>query len=107
MMVICKCCNQEMLDHENTITCSNNTKIKFPDGIELESKPHNLDIICHDCGISKGGKHHPGCDMERCPRCGGQLISCSCWDEIIEIKDSDIWVGLKPEEGDLTYGRDS
>jgi hypothetical protein len=36
---------------------------------------------CHDCNVLDGGYHHPGCDMERCPRCGGQLISCGCLDE--------------------------
>lgn len=34
---------------------------------------------CHDCGIKEGGFHHLGCDVERCPGCGWQLISCECW----------------------------
>ena len=35
---------------------------------------------CHDCGIlnKTGNIDHLGCDIERCPICGGQLISCGC-----------------------------
>jgi hypothetical protein len=33
---------------------------------------------CHDCDVSPGGFHHPGCDMEECPRCHQQLLSCDC-----------------------------
>jgi hypothetical protein len=33
---------------------------------------------CGDCGTIRGGWHHPGCDLQRCPACGRQLISCGC-----------------------------
>lgn len=38
------------------------------------------DSRCGDCGVRDGGVHHLGCDLEVCPQCGGQLISCSCLD---------------------------
>jgi len=31
-----------------------------------------------ECGAAEGDLHMWGCDGERCPFCGGQLISCSC-----------------------------
>lgn len=34
--------------------------------------------VCHDCGVKEGQLHLENCDMERCPHCGGQIISCEC-----------------------------
>jgi hypothetical protein len=33
---------------------------------------------CHDCAAIKGELHGLHCDCERCPACGGQMISCAC-----------------------------
>jgi hypothetical protein len=40
--------------------------------------PDFAKLPCHDCGIHEGQYHVPMCDMEQCPRCSSQLISCDC-----------------------------
>lgn len=78
--VKCTQCQQPM-DATAGATCTGNSKVTYPDGSSLPSVPHDDRNHCHDCNVAPGGAHHPGCDMERCPKCKGQLISCGCLDE--------------------------
>lgn len=39
---------------------------------------------CGDCGCKINSLHHLGCDIERCPICGGQLMTCNCNFEILK-----------------------
>jgi hypothetical protein len=43
---------------------------------------------CHDCGVLEGEYHEPGCDMEPCPFCLQQLISCDCVYNLLKIDAS-------------------
>lgn len=69
-MAVCSYCHQEMKD---SVSCS----VSAFEG-EPPRVPHSGPDKCHDCQCPAGGQHHPGCDMERCPICTGQAISCSC-----------------------------
>ena len=48
---------------------------------------------CPNCDAKPGKLHAADCDVERCPECGGQKVSCDC-----ERKKSDRlpWTGLWP-----------
>ena len=76
-MAICQYCHREMT---KAVGCKcipfryerkTYKPIKF--GFDGMGSPGDR---CGDCGALYGHYHHPGCDLERCPICGGQVISC-------------------------------
>jgi hypothetical protein len=92
-MEICWICKKEMSDAGVT-TCTARTSIKYPDGKVLQPIPYNPKdahfppwFRCPDCNVAPGGNHHANCEQEKCPKCGGQLISCACFDAESEEAD--------------------
>lgn len=79
----CEDCGKEMT---KATSCSVD-QICFPDGNQLHRIPYEGKKRCPDCGVKDGGFHHFGCDMERCPQCGGQLIGCGCLEDMIKEKN--------------------
>ena len=55
---------------------------------------------CPDCDAGIGALHVEGCDVEQCPYCGGQLISCLCPGQIkfeeVPADDRMPWTGAWP-----------
>ena len=47
------------------------------------------EVSCHDCAAVKGEYHVPGCDVEECPVCRGQALSCDCIEGESSSSDAD------------------
>lgn len=74
---VCDSCGQEMKPGGG---CTVTKYDDFKDQISRDRVPYPADEEkpCHDCNCGPGKLHHPGCDMERCPKCSGQSLSCDC-----------------------------
>jgi hypothetical protein len=56
-------------------------RIKFGDEVKYlqgDQYPGYYEIACHDCDAVTGLYHAFGCDVEICPKCHKQLLSCCC-----------------------------
>lgn len=79
-MALCQYCGNEMT---SSVSCVDDIFSYKGKSYAKIPYPTHMSNNCHDCNCPPGGFHHTGCDMERCPVCGGQLISCGClWEEI-------------------------
>lgn len=43
---------------------------------------------CPGCNVKAGHNHTPGCPVERCPKCGGKLLQCTC----LALSFADEWL---------------
>lgn len=81
-MAVCTWCQQEMHDR---IGCNLTVFGDFEDLQPRQRIPfgkESMDIgqyeNCPDCLSPTGAYHHPGCDIEQCPCCNKQAITCGC-----------------------------
>jgi hypothetical protein len=72
-IAVCEICRQQMV---NGISCAvHHVQVN---GVKTRRLRADREHVCHDCGAPWGGFHHQHCDMEECPSCSGQLITCDC-----------------------------
>ena len=79
-MAVCSWCFAEMMTAQScTVDAMHRQGVPvpmIPCGREFGWPPATM--RCGDCGVARGGWHHPGCDMQQCAVCGEQMLSCDC-----------------------------
>ena len=92
-MAICQDCNQEMRTADSCTVSELHLQGVAFSLLEYgrDGRAASRDGRCGDCGVLPGGFHHLGCDLQPCPRCHRQLLSCDCrFDELGGEEDDDL-----------------
>src|SRR5262245_28686447 len=102
MMAICNSSGAQMLTADD---CVWNRTGEDEDWTIIPAIPFNPECAepgerCGDCGVAIGKYHHPGCDIEICPRCQCQLISCNCRVKESELELAAPLPSVEPEPAD-------
>jgi hypothetical protein len=112
-MAMCDICRRNMSEG---LSCTLNPLIIYGKPYEPircgdERRPMFSIVPCGDCAVERGGVHHHGCDLEQCPACKGQLLSCGCMtDDDFKFADGIFGDGLSGDghrsgaETDPDYG---
>lgn len=75
-MRLCELCKQ---NKTKVNSCIKRMEGQIPFGSESDDWTFDgLSSVCGACGVTLGGFHHPGCDVEECPKCHEQLLICDC-----------------------------
>jgi len=91
-MAICEACGEEMMEVDGCETDGEGIGYRTEDGsivrhqlVPFGSETRftafahdDKEARCPDCNAKRGHVHHPGCDVEECPNCHRQMLSCSC-----------------------------
>jgi hypothetical protein len=80
-MAVCSYCEQEMNGADGCKCMPVKTIDGYLEQVPFGAEKHRTmkpNQRCGDCDALPGHFHHPECDIEECPRCEGQLLSCGC-----------------------------
>ena len=75
-MAVCSWCNGEMTTAISCVVSAFHKKGHHFDMIPFGAEPGRRASgdRCGDCGVLRGGWHHPGCDLQRCPACRSHAL---------------------------------
>jgi len=89
-MPYCQDCNKDMRTGSSCVPLKlhykNKTISRIRYGQEKSDWGAKSGMNCGDCNVKPGGYHHYGCDVQRCPIDGRQLMSCGHLVNATEIK---------------------
>ena len=77
-MAVCSWCDREMRVATSCSVGALHLDGKRVDMIPWGQGGRHERGKCHDCGVAPGGFHHLGCDLQRCPLCRRQMMTCGC-----------------------------